>query len=256
MLLDLFFLASLTLLLFILTFFFAVIRRDNSIVDIIWGLGQVFLALLGLLSSALSLRQFVLAFLVSLWGTRLAIHIFLRNRGRDEDYRYAKWRRDWGRWWIIRSFFQVYLLQWLLQLMVATPVLSVMLTASPTWTLLDYLGLIIFFLGFSFEALGDWQLARFRANPQNRGQLMTQGLWAWTRHPNYFGEVTLWWGIGLIAFAHTTTPLVFLGPLTITYLILKVSGIPLLEHKYQSRKDWQLYAKKTPAFFPRPPCHK
>jgi len=246
-------LAFAPLMFFMLVFLVAVFKRDNSLVDIAWGLSFSLLALLGLGYSQFGIRQFVVALLVVIWGTRLAIHIYLRNRGRGEDFRYRKWRKDWGNWWVIRSFFQIYLLQWLLMLLVSTPIILVMLTPTSPFWLLDYLGVIVWLIGFFFEAIGDWQLTRFKQDPRNKNRLMTKGLWSLTRHPNYFGEASLWWGIAILAFAQTNNLFVFLGPLTIDYLLLKVSGIPLLEKKYQGRADWDKYAAKTSAFFPLPP---
>lgn len=251
---DLAVLSFASLMLFTLTYLVAVVKKDNSLVDITWGLGFILLSVLGFLYSQLGLRQLVLAILVAFWGTRLAAHIKVRNRGKREDFRYANWRRDWGRWWVVRSYLQIYLLQWALMLLVAIPILTVMLTPTSPFWLLDYLGIIIWLVGFYFETVGDWQLARFKRDPSNKNKLITTGLWAWTRHPNYFGETTLWWGIGILAFAQTNNLFVFLGPATITFLLLKVSGIPLLEKKYQNRKDWESYVQRTPAFFPRPPA--
>lgn len=247
MLTLLLFTASFTLTLFILTFFLAIVIRNNSIVDILWGLGFVVIAWT---SYYLTNGSLLPPILVSLWGFRLAIHIALRNAGKGEDYRYAKWRSDWGKWWIIRSFFQVYLLQWFLMQLVSLPILLASF-AVPLSSWITLLAILVWGLGFFFEAVGDYQLTVFKRNPKNKGKLMTTGLWSLTRHPNYFGEATLWWGISILAFAKTNNLLAFLGPLTIDFLLLYVSGIPLLEAKYKGRKDWEAYKAKTPAFFPR-----
>jgi steroid 5-alpha reductase family enzyme len=187
------------------------------------------------------------------WGLRLAIHIHVRDRGRGEDPRYKKWREEWGRWFLPRSFLQVFMLQGALLVMVAAPVIFV--NAAPASPLgpLDALGALVWLTGFIFEAVGDLQLLRFRRDPANKGRLMTSGLWRYTRHPNYFGEVTLWWGVWLIAAAAPGGWVTVIGPLTITGLILKVSGIPMLESRYYGRPDFEEYRRRTSAFFPLPP---
>lgn len=246
-------LAFASLMFFTFVFLLATYLRNNGIVDIAWGLSFTLVAWLSLGYGEFGWRQILLTLLVTAWGLRLAIHIFLRNWGKAEDFRYQNWRKEWGRWWVIRSFFQIYLLQWALMLVVATPIFLTNLTPTSALGPLDYLGVLIWLVGFFFEAVGDYQLTKFKSKPANKGKLMTQGLWAWTRHPNYFGEATLWWGVALLAFAQTNNLLAFVGPVVIDFLLLKVSGIPLLEKKYQGRKDWEKYARQTPAFFPRPP---
>lgn len=243
---------SVTLFVFILTYFLAILLRNNSIVDSLWGVGFVAAALISYLLGSRSLPSLLVLVLVTLWGLRLFFHITIRNWGKGEDFRYAKWRAEWGRWWVVRTLLQVFLLQWLLLQLVSLPIILAMTApALPSWILVT--GISIWTLGFLFEAIGDYQLTIFKKNPKSKGQLMTTGLWSLTRHPNYFGEATLWWGIALIAFAGTGNPIAFVGPLVIDFLLLYVSGIPLLEAKYQGRADWQAYAARTPAFFPRLP---
>lgn len=244
--------ATTTLFLFILVFLISVALRNNGLVDILWGLGFIAISLLIFLFSP-SLSTTALLILVSIWGTRLAVHIYLRNQGKQEDFRYAKWRAEWGQWWVVRTFLQVFLLQWFLMQLVSLPlVLVVDAPSTPPQSLLG-LGILIWLIGFYFEAVGDYQLTRFKSQKGSSGKLMTTGLWRYTRHPNYFGEATLWWGIALIAYATSHNLLVFFGPLTIDFLLLKVSGIPLLEAKYKGRKDWSVYARHTSSFFPFPP---
>lgn len=244
-------LALATFLLFTLTFLFAVVKRNNSYVDIIWGLGFLLLAAISYLYSDQALRQSITTIYVVIWGLRLAVHIYSRNRGKPEDFRYATWRKDWGSSWVIRSFTKIYLLQWVLMLLISIPIIITNLTPSSPLGYLDYLGIVIWWTGFLFEAIGDYQLKKFKKNKRNKGKLMTTGLWSLTRHPNYFGEATLWWGIALMSFSQSHNLLVFVGPIVIDFLLLKVSGIPLLEKKYQERKDWQQYAAQTPPFWPR-----
>lgn len=235
-------------------FIAARIRGRNDIADVAWGLGFILAAAVSLLAGGIyPLRGLLVSGLVLVWGIRLALHIHSRNRGRGEDPRYRKWREEWGKWFVLRSFFQVFMLQGVLLVVVVMPVIFVnQATAAPLgW--LDLLGLVIWLSGFYFEAVGDWQLLQFIRNPANKGKLMTSGLWRYTRHPNYFGEVTLWWGLWLMVLALPGGWLTVIGPLTITFLILKVSGIPMLEKHYEERADFQEYKRRTSAFFPRPP---
>jgi len=243
--------ACTSLIIFIITFLMAVIIRNNSIVDIVWGLGFVIIARVAyLLSPPSMLTQLVLG-CVSLWGLRLSIHILVRNYGQGEDFRYAQWRQDWGKHWVIRSFFQIFLLQWFLMQLVSLPIVLAMVGRLPIHPGGLIIGISIWLFGFFFEAVGDFQLAQFKKKKSSKGKLMTTGLWSLTRHPNYFGEATLWWGIAILAYGVTKNWLAFIGPITIDFLLLYVSGIPLLEKKYLGRADWKAYAKVTPAFFPR-----
>lgn len=242
-----------SLILFVMTFLLAVLIRNNSIVDIVWGIGFIVIALISyLFSSGNYLAQLVLAYTL-IWGVRLALHIALRNWGRGEDFRYAKWRKDWGNNWIGRSFLQVFMLQWVLMQLVSIPIVLGIVGAKTTSSWVIYLGMFVWITGFLFEAIGDYQLSQFKKNKSNKGKIMTKGLWSWTRHPNYFGEALLWWGIAVLAYAVTGNILVFIGPLVIDFLLLYVSGIPMLEAKYKGRPDWRAYERSTSAFFPLPP---
>jgi len=232
----------------------AQLRGRNDIADVAWGLGFILAAAVSLvMAGTYPQRGLLVSGLVLAWGTRLALHIHTRNRGKGEDPRYRQWREEWGRWFVLRSFLQVFMLQGLLLVLVSAPVIYVNAAHSTPISWLDLLGAAIWLTGFGFEAIGDWQLLSFIRNPANRGKLMTGGLWRYTRHPNYFGEVTLWWGIWLIVSATPGGWLTIVGPLTITILILKVSGIPLLEKPYEERADFQEYKRRTSAFFPLPP---
>jgi len=235
-------------------FLLAQLKGRNDIADIAWGLGFIVAAGVSLLVAGLyTPRGMLISALVLVWGVRLAVHIHARNRGRGEDRRYRQWREEWGRWFVVRSFFQVFMLQGLLLVMVAVPVIYANGSASVPFGLLDLAGMLVWLTGFGFEAIGDWQLLRFLRDPAQKGQLMTTGLWRYTRHPNYFGEVTLWWGVWLIVLSVPGGWLTVIGPLTITLLILKVSGIPMLEKGYEGRADFADYKRRTSAFFPLPP---
>lgn len=232
----------------------ALLAKDNSIVDIAWGPGFILVALLTLLIGRGSgPRQLLVTALVAIWGLRLAVHILRRKRGRGEDFRYAKWRRDWGRWFVPRSYFQVFMLQGVVLLLISYSI--ILINASPASRLgvLDALGAGVWAAGFFFEAVGDGQLERFKSRPENKGKIMTTGLWRFSRHPNYFGEAAMWWGIFLIALSVPSGWTAVVSPVVITLLLLRVSGVTLLEKKYAGNEEFAAYARRTSAFFPLPP---
>ncbi len=234
-----------------LWFVVSLILKRNDIADIAWGLGFIFLAWSAYLFSD-SRGTLSLAFnlLITVWGLRLASHIYLRNKGKPEDYRYAKWRADWGKTFFVRSFFQVYILQGVLMFLIALAAILINAYGATSLSTLSFIGLLVWLFGFVFESVSDNQLAKFIKNPNNKGKLMTSGLWKYSRHPNYFGEVTQWWGIFLGAIALPFGPLTIVSPLTITCLILFVSGVPLLEKKYAGQPDFEEYKKHTSVFIP------
>jgi len=238
-------------------FVIALMKGRNDIVDVAWGPGFILAAFVSLLvGGAYSGRGLLISLLVLLWGTRLALHIHARNRGKEEDHRYRKWREEWGDSFFVRSFLEIFMLQGVLLVVVAIPVIFVNASPSVPFSKLNWVGVAVWLTGFYFEAMGDWQLLRFIREPVNRGKLMTAGLWRYTRHPNYFGEVTLWWGIWLMTLGVPGAWLTIIGPLTITLLILKVSGVPMLERHYEGRADYEEYRRRTSAFFPRPPLRE
>ncbi len=235
-------------------FVVSVIKKRNDVADVAWGLGFVLLTWISfLMSKESSTRALVVAVLVSIWGLRLAWHIHARNKGKTEDYRYLAWRQQWGKWFFVRSYFQVYLLQGFFLFLIVTPVLIINKSAPTTIGWLDILGVMVWLVGFYFEAMGDAQLTRFIKNPENKGKLTQDGLWAYTRHPNYFGEVTQWWGIWFLALSVPNGWLGIIGPMTITFLILKVSGVPMLEKKMAENPAFENYKKRVSMFFPWPP---
>ncbi len=234
-------------------FVIAQARRRNDVADVAWGTGFIVTAVTALLlSESITQRGMLAMILVALWGVRLAVHIYMRNQGKPEDRRYRKWREEWGRHAVIRAFVQLFLFQGLLMIIISLPVTFIILFGQGPVGLLDILGLFIWVTGFFFETVGDYQLLKYKSDPASKGKIMTTGLWTYTRHPNYFGEVTLWWGIYIIALSVSQGWLTILGPLTITFLILKVSGIPLLEEKYKDNPEFQVYKRRTSAFFPLP----
>jgi steroid 5-alpha reductase family enzyme len=237
-----------------LWFLISLIKKRNDVADVAWGLGFVLLAWTSFFLSGSSGARGVLAgILVSIWGLRLAWHIHARHRGKPEDFRYMAWRREWGKWFYARSYAQVYLLQGALLFIVALPVVTINRNTGGTFGLFDGIGACVWLFGFLFESVGDAELARFAKDPLNRGKILQSGLWRYTRHPNYFGEVVQWWGIWLMAVAVPGDWFSIVGPLTITFLILKVSGIPMLEKKMAENPDFAEYKSKTSVFLPRFP---
>jgi len=229
--------------------------RDSSIVDIAWGpllflVGVTYYAT----TTAPGSRARLMMALVALWAVRLAAHIGARNLGHGEDFRYAAWRAQHPDTWWIRSYFKVFLLQGVVAWTVAMPLYYAITSASPVhFTLWDQIGALVFAAGFLFEAIGDEQLRRFKANPANKGRVMNTGLWRYTRHPNYFGEAVLWWGLGLIGVAAGGW-LGLVGPAIITFLLIRVSGVAMLEKTLKETKPgYADYIARTPAFFPRFP---
>ena len=254
-LISTFTLAGVAMLAHMLIFFgIAVLRKRNDVADIAWGLGFIIVTIVALSSlPKLSTVHYLLAVLVTLWGLRLATHIYLRNRGKEEDYRYKAWREEWGKWWLPRSFFQVFFLQGLLLLVVVSPVLIASSFAEVAMGWWVWVGLVVWIVGFFFETVGDYQLAVFIGDASNRGKIMKSGLWRYTRHPNYFGEISMWWGVWMIALGTPFGWLGIIGPLTITLLITKVSGIPMLEARYIGNADYEVYKSQTSVLIPLPP---
>lgn len=244
--------SSIVLFVFMTALFILALKiKNNSIADIAWGLGFIVITIVSLLTSNYyGPRQILVSSLTFIWGMRLAIHIYLRNRGQGEDFRYLAWRKQWGKAWVFKSYFYVFFLQGLLMLLVSLPVSMTIATQNPFVGPLERIGLAIWVLGFYFETVGDWQLMQFKKHKSNSGKILKDGLWKYTRHPNYFGEATMWWGIYLIAIGNISVWWTFVGPLFITFSLLKVSGISLLEKKYKGNKEYIEYQKRTPAFIP------
>lgn len=230
--------------------------RDTSIVDVFWGSGFVVVAWTAYaLTDGSRDRALILALLVTAWGLRLTAHLAHRNLGKGEDRRYTEMRRRYGETWPLRSLFVVFWLQGALIWVVSLPVQVAMTDPTPAGLVpLDWIGIAIWAVGLTFEAVGDWQLSRFKADPANRGKVMDRGLWRYTRHPNYFGDFCVWWGIWLVALAAGSTWWTVVGPAVMSILLIRVSGVALLEHSLSRRRaGYAGYVARTSAFFPRPP---
>jgi steroid 5-alpha reductase family enzyme len=234
-------------------FIVSLLKKRNDVADIAWGLGFVLVAWAShFIAHEFSLRILIVNTLVTIWGLRLALHIYTRNKGKAEDFRYKAWREQWGKWFLVRSYLQVFLLQGLFLFLISLPVIFINQNRGPI-SIFDFLGIAVWIIGFYFEAVGDWQLSQFIKDPSNKGKIIQSGLWKYSRHPNYFGEVVQWWGIFLMAISLPNGIITIIGPLTITILILFVSGIRMLEKKYAGRADFEDYKRRTSAFIPLPP---
>lgn len=234
-------------------FLVATIKKRNDIADVVWGPGFALLALVSLLNIQTMRTRMVFIF-VFIWGARLAMHIGRRffNK-KKEDFRYQKWRDEWGDSWLIRGWLKVFMLQGFFMILVALPIILLGSFDVDTWNLLNTLGILVWLIGFSFEVVSDRQLREFVKNKKEGEGIMKKGLWKYSRHPNYFGEVVLWWGIWLISLGSSFSYMGIIGPITISFLILKVSGIPMLEKKYEGNLEFEEYKRVTNAFFPWKP---
>lgn len=245
---------------YILWYIIAQIKNNDSLVDVAWGLGIVVSAVSSFfLSASYSIPSMLITGLTLIWGLRLTAYLFKRNFNKKEDYRYQSMKSKWKRNLQIQSFLKVFLLQSIINYIVALPIiLTNFLEHESKGNLSLFLmtiGSILFIVGFTFEVLADHSLASFKKDPNNKGKIMQKNVWKYSRHPNYFGEVTLWWGIGIISLS-TMNMISFIGligPAVITYSILNITGIPLLEKRYKDHVAYQTYAKKTSRFFPRIP---
>jgi steroid 5-alpha reductase family enzyme len=244
---------AITLLAFLLLWLLSLRLGDASIVDICWGLGFTQIAITaGVLGGGYPWRKLLVTGLTVLWGLRLAGYLLWRNAGHGEDFRYQAMRRRHGaRFWIV-SLYMVFGLQAGLMWIVSLPVQVAQLAPTPDHlTGLDAAGALLWALGFAFESVGDLQLARFKADPANQGRVMDGGLWRYTRHPNYFGDACVWWGLFLIALATPHGTWTVVGPALMTLFLMRVSGVALLERKLvKSRPEYQDYIRRTSAFVP------
>ena len=234
--------------------------RDAGVVDIYWGPGFAVIAFIyASFHPNMTPWLWIISFITTSWAIRLGLHMGIRHcRSNGEDRRYALMRRNNGKsfWW--SSLFKVFLLQAVLMWIIASSQHAAFSNTESSShainSLLFSLGLGLFVIGFSLETIADYQLSKFKSESQNAGKTMTQGLWAWSRHPNYFGEMVLWWGIGLCGFAVSNIWWAFVGPALLTFLLLRVSGVTLLEqHLLPEKEGYEAYMKNTSRFIPLPP---
>lgn len=231
----------------------SLIKKDASIVDIFWGLGFVVIAVVCYaITNGYGARKILITVLTAVWGIRLAMYILWRNAGKGEDFRYRAMRARHGNRFPIVSLYMVFGLQGLLMWIISMPLQVAETSHDParlTW--LDWTGAIVWVIGFLFESVGDLQLARFKGDRKNAGKVMDRGLWRYTRHPNYFGDALLWWGFFLIALSTPAGLWTVMSPLIMSGLLMKVSGVALLEKTLTKTKpEYREYVRRTSAFFP------
>jgi steroid 5-alpha reductase family enzyme len=233
----------------------SVLRRDASIMDVAWGLGFVAVAWVSFaLADGAAPRKVLVVVLTTVWGLRLAGHLAWRAKGEKEDFRYRELRARYGKRFALMSLLVVFAPQGLAMWVVSLPVQLAQLPASPAGlTALDFIGVAVWAVGMFFETVGDLQLARFRADARNRDEVLDRGLWRYTRHPNYFGDFCVWWGICLIGLAADEW-WSLAGALMMSCILLRISGVPIMErHLRRDRPKYDDYARRTSGFFPRPP---
>ena len=237
------------------TWVISVALKNASIVDIVWGLGFVVVAwVVRARLDANHARQWLLVGMTSIWGLRLAGYLFWRNHGRGEDFRYRAMRKHYGARFPLISLVTVFVLQGVLMWVVSLPVQLGQVRRSPDLGVLAWLGVVAWAIGLGFEAIGDAQLARFKKNPAGAGTVMDRGLWRYTRHPNYFGDACVWWGIALVAAETGLGAIGLIGAVVMTILLVRVSGVALLEKSLVKRRaGYADYIARTSSFIPRPP---
>ena len=242
--------------LMIVSWLVSLAAKNASIVDIVWGLGFVLVAwaVRARVDDGNDARQWVLVGMTSVWGVRLGGYLFWRNHGKGEDFRYRAMRKHWGPRFPIISLVTVFALQGVLMWIVSLPVQLGQTRANPDLGVLAFLGIAVWAVGLFFEVVGDAQLARFKADPANAGVVMDRGLWRYTRHPNYFGDACVWWGIALVAAETTVGAWGLVGAVVMTFLLRRVSGVTLLERSLVKRRAGYVeYVARTSPFVPRPP---
>jgi steroid 5-alpha reductase family enzyme len=250
-LLDLYLHGALMILVYAsICYILALLLKRNDLADTAWGLGYVVIILACLQKHPLNPIAILVSGLVALWAIRLSWYIGTRNKGKQEDFRYAQWRKEWGKHFYWRTYLQVFILQAVFLLIIAAPIFISFNNTSPlSFHWIIYLGIIIWLKGFLLQVIADYQMAGFRRT-KLPGQIMNKGLWKYSRHPNYFGEILMWWGLWLIVLPLPFGWLGIISPITITYLLAFVSGLPMLEKKYIGNANYEAYKKKTSALIP------
>jgi steroid 5-alpha reductase family enzyme len=241
------------LILAIVTWIVSVFKRDVSIVDSLWSLMILAAGFMYAMSSDVySMRNTLILGLLLIWALRLAIYVTWRNWGEEEDHRYQKIRASYSPHFAVKSLGIIFLFQAVVAWIISLPLWPAITSNLASLQLLDILAIALWLTGMFFEVIGDWQLAQFKANPDNQGKVMNQGLWRYTRHPNYFGEALIWWGFYLFAVsagAWWTFP----APLLMNWLLLKFSGVVILEKTIVERRPaYKQYIETTNAFIPGP----
>jgi len=248
--------AAVTLAAVVLLWLISVVRADTSIVDPFWGPGFVLIAATAyLVGEGFEPRRLLLTGMVAIWGLRLGFHLLGRNLHEGEDRRYRAMRAHWGSSFCWVSLGTVFLLQGVLMWIISIPIQTVATASAPPGLApTDVLGVALWCLGMFFEVFGDQQLRRFKADPGNKGKVLDTGLWAYTRHPNYFGDAMVWWGIFAVAAGVPAGWWTVFSPLVMNFFLLRVSGVAMLEKDIAERRpEYRAYIERTSAFIPRPP---
>lgn len=240
---------------FSLCYVIARYKDDYSVIDICWGLGFVILTLTlttthQKLGHELGHAHFAMVTLVCLWALRLSGYIFYRNRKKGEDARYTAWRKDWGDKAAINFYFRVYLLQAVLNLLVGSGLWMTFAKETLPWSTASWVGLIVSAFGLIYETVADWQKDRFKSKSENSGKPCRKGLWYFSRHPNYFGEMVFWWGLYFFSWGTDVVYYAWIGPLAICFFLAKVSGVPLLTEEYKKKPLYKEYLETTNTFIP------
>ncbi|MFX1402471.1 MAG: DUF1295 domain-containing protein [Promethearchaeota archaeon] len=255
--------SAIALLIYIfIAFIVGTIKKNNAIMDIFYGPAYFVVAITSftlnlVIFSTYNVRQIIVTTLVLIWAIRLAVYVYIRNKGKPEDYRYKAMRERWKKNIAIKSFFKIYLFQGIIVFLVCIPAWFVNISENPHFiSLFDFsgitlwLGSIIWLIGFLFETIADFSLYKFLQNPSNKGKIMDKSVWKYSQHPNYFGEVTQWWGLFVIALAVPYGFITFIGPAYITFQIIKVSGIRLLDKRFKGNEEYAAYKERTSSFIP------
>ena len=246
----------------IIAFVVGTVKKNNGIMDIFYGpafivVGGMSLLMSMLLNGSISYRQIVILTLIIIWAVRLASYLYVRNQGKPEDYRYQALRKRWKTNIPLKSFLKIYLFQGILIFLISIPVWFVNISYNPPITspfdinsITMWLGTIFWVIGFLFETIGDFSLYAFKKNPENKGKIMDKSVWRYTQHPNYFGETLMWWSIFIIALAVPFGFITFIGPAYLTFQIIKVSGVVLLNKRFRGNDEYADFKKRTSSFIP------
>lgn len=243
--------------LFILSFSFlgflvSRLLKRNDVADVGWGIGFIIFSSLFIERwEFLSFKASFVLFLLGAWGLRLAFYIFIRSYGRPEDPRYASWRKQWKKKEPYLAFGKVFLLQSFLLTIIALPIVAIVKDQEAMVGVPDFIGLCLFITGFLFELVADIELYQFKANTRNKGKILNKGVWGLCRHPNYFGEILIWWGFFFFAINTKIGPYTVIGPILISFLLLRVSGVPMLDQLLKKKGPvFKDYVESTPAIIP------
>lgn len=233
-------------------FLIALYKKRNDVADIAWGIGYIIICIYLFIITDRWPVLMILYFLVLVWGLRLSIHIFNRNKNKNEDFRYLAWRQEWSKNFFWRSYLQVFILQGIILLIIISPIIHASAAMPVSWNIFTWMGLGCWLVGFYFQVVADYQLTVF-IKQKKPGEIMQTGLWKYSRHPNYFGEILMWWGIFIITLPLENSLYFIFSPVSITLLLVFVSGIPLIEKKYKNNPAFETYKKRTSILIPLPP---